>query len=71
MDLRQSRHGCAQIKRGPQRTREEDRVLPASGRPVNGLSAAYFLSIVVSVTEVDPVATGAPGGAAGGARQRN
>lgn len=39
-------------------------VIPASGRLVNGLYDAYFLLIVVSEIDVDPVATGAP--AAGG-----
>ncbi len=66
MDLQQSRHGCAEIKRGPKWTREEVWLIPASGRFVNGLSAAYFLSMVVSVTEVEPVATGAPVAGGGG-----
>lgn len=64
MDLQQSRHGCAEIKRGPERTREDVWVIPASGRLVNGLYDAQFFLIVVSGIEVDPVATGAP--AAGG-----
>lgn len=56
MDLRQSRHGCAEIKRGPEGPRgmvdSGDR--PSRQRPIR----RYFFSTAVSLTE--PVAVGAP-----------
>ena len=65
MDLQQSRHGCAKIKRGPKgpRRREVNTGVRSRRQPPR---AAYFFSTVVSLTEVDPVETGAPGGAGGG-----
>jgi hypothetical protein len=66
MDLRQSRHGCAEIKRGPEGPRQracDTGVRGSSQRP----EWRYFFSPVVSLTEVDPVAVGAPWGAAAGA----
>ena len=58
MDLRQSCHGCAEIKRGPEGPREmgDTGVRPSRQRPIR----RYFFSTAVSLTDVDPVAAGAP-----------
>lgn len=67
MDLRQSRHGCAKIKRGPEGPRRLCLIAILDGlvnRP-GGPKAAYFFSIAVSLTDVEPVETGAPAAAGG------
>ncbi len=56
--------GAQKSNAGPEGPAFDVWVIPASGGRVNGLSVAYFFLTVVSVTEVEPVATGAP--AAGG-----
>lgn len=64
MDLLQSRHGCAEIKRGPEGPREmvDSGDRPSRQRPIR----RYFFSTVVP-PPTEPVAVCAPcGGWAGG-----
>ncbi len=66
MDLRQSCHGCAEINAGL-KAREEAALIAVSEGRVNRPETAYFFGTVVSLTDVDPVATGAPAGGGGAA----
>jgi hypothetical protein len=61
--------GAQKSTAGP-KAREEEWLIAIPGFGVNRARQGYFLSIVVSLSEVDPVETGAPGGEPGAAPGR-
>lgn len=66
MDLRQSRHGCAEIKRGPKGPRQSEVNTGARASRQRPKGRYFFFSDPDSLTAVEPVAVGAPWAAAGG-----